>query len=67
MNDNKWIKVEDQLPDPHVGVLAFHCDHKVSTIRIEWTTEDGKWIFAGPYGPVTHWMPLPAPPKEEEE
>lgn len=30
----------------------------------EWTTTDECMVYK--YGEITHWMPLPEPPKEEE-
>lgn len=67
MSDNRWIKVEDRLPEPGVNVLALHRGYDKSTIKIEWLTfSGGAWIFDKAYGRVTHWMPLPEPPKEDD-
>lgn len=60
-----WISVKDRLPDPLVDVLALHVDEITGgpEIAIEWVDHEKEWIYQHP-GPVTHWMPLPDPPKE---
>ena len=75
----KWISVKDRLPEPSTYVLALTApgalsvgenvivadyihpkseDHGVFVIA--YTNYDDKDIV-----PVTHWMQLPEPPKEE--
>jgi len=75
---SRWISVEDNLPEEDVCVLIF-TKHKVTDIGrlmseeaiAEWA-EDGifydKKTFDSdnwncPCEDVTHWMPLPEPPK----
>lgn len=61
-----WIKAEDGLPDNMEEVLVYtgqimgvgYNDYKFGWT---WRDEDGEIIEN-----VTHWMPLPEPPKEEE-
>jgi hypothetical protein len=72
----KWISVEERLPEDGVFVLAANDDGKMLVAKYEsevlgwylkyccydfdvWDSEEN--------GPVTHWMPLPLPPKEEEK
>lgn len=57
-----WISVKDRLPEPTVEVLAFHSPDRV--IDFSWVYGDGSWAFERSRGLVTHWMPLPAPPRE---
>lgn len=63
-----WISVKDRLPEPLVDVLTLHVDEITGKpeIAIEWVDREGEWVY-NHLGSVTHWMPLPAPPKEEAE
>ena len=62
----EWISVDDRLPENgKEGVLiALRCGE----VDIGWC-EDGRWRseFVNEYedGEVTHWMPIPQPPKGE--
>ena len=62
----KWISVEERLPDEPGEVLA--CVY--GRICIAWysnrcfETPSGM-VFYACENAVTHWMPLPEPPKEE--
>lgn len=65
----KWIRVEDKLPEPFNEVLARGVDGIIFSawrqpeqggIPIEWML----WCKIR-IGRVTHWMPLPDPPKEK--
>lgn len=63
----EWISVKDRLPKDKEDVIVF------STYRgifLNWRF-NGEWaimlnpVLKVPY-PITHWMPLPDPPKEDE-
>lgn len=54
----KWIPVTERLPEKHEWVLV--CSRLVK-MRTDFISNDGHW-YATP--DVTHWMPLPEPPKE---
>lgn len=66
-SEGEWISVEDRLPENGISrVLVFLRDddftkpigeNKIDTDRYL----DGKWVRWSKY--VTHWMPLPMPPK----
>lgn len=63
----QWISVKDRLPEELIRVLTYGCDDfSFSFIK------DGSWTWIDDEGhiflerDITHWMPLPAPPKEEE-
>ena len=59
----EWIRVEDKLPEKGVDVLLTNgIDVYFGFIGFDvepvWTNRYGEW-----YRFVTHWMPLPEPPK----
>ena len=75
-----WISVKDRLSDPDEKVIVYNAENEGTFFarRIEsnfecWdavTREFVNWRWV-PYGyicitleSVTHWMPLPKPPKE---
>jgi hypothetical protein len=70
---SEWIKCSDRLPDKNAQVLCFNGgklfgSYTLGEIR---TDSDGctAWHIFGVnennagFGNVTHWMPLPEPPK----
>ena len=69
----KWISVEERLPEPYQNVLTcawklFGADRKL-VYGIDYTTDNGEWACGGESYKtmVTHWMPLPEPPKEDAD
>lgn len=60
----KWISVKDRLPEMNVPVLVAGGEPDLSDIWIM-VYIDGSWSCPqeGWGMNVTHWMPLPAPPK----
>lgn len=69
---NRWISVEDALPDALKNVLV--CTD-INTVTIAWINGDG-WTFADTggghtenwsFGDVKYWMNLPEPPKGEQK
>lgn len=67
----QWISVNDQLPEEGKNVLVFSGMIDVNNIPIyEIATyrifNNGSCFVTGPYSlsDITHWMPLPQPPKE---
>lgn len=59
----QWISVYDKLPDFHEDVLAHTIHMSYREIKVIRYEPNYGFDFVGG---VTHWMPLPAPPKEEE-
>ena len=70
---SKWIPVTENLPQPYVDVLTLRkaldgkrYSHFIDHIYIDnmekfaWFTDVLSWKSM-----VTHWMPLPEPPKED--
>ena len=66
----EWISVEDRPPKEH-GEYIIHVEnltgfHALDRNVFEATYAFGQWIFDGcSDNRVTHWMPLPEPPKKE--
>ena len=61
----RWIPVTERLPEKRKWVLCLCMSNVIDVFRLE----DNEW-YHDPchiYFPhfVTHWMPLPEPPKEE--
>ena len=58
-NADKWISVEDRLPERN-GRYLTHCNIEgQSLVCVLYYSEIGSFNE----GTVTHWMPLPEPPK----
>lgn len=58
--ERDWISVEERLPEPGVDVFAAYRDRHINmgTAGDDWLEEDIE------DGNITHWMPLPEPPRE---
>ena len=58
----EWISVKDRLPVKRATVLFFDGDSEVFCLgrinKNNTVTEEGRYVYG-----VTHWMPLPEPPK----
>ena len=65
----QWISVDDRLPEPYVSVLVNMPGEKpFPTVRRGFISNDGIWQSAmvrREPGEVTHWQPMPQPPKGE--
>ena len=64
----EWISVKDRLPES--GKESVLIALRWGEVDIGWC-EDGRWRseFVNEYeeGEVTHWMPLPNPPKGDND
>ena len=70
----EWISVKDRLPEMNGEYLCLWVNKSVSDAEYEsiygsfgywfnfWEDEYKEWIS---YDGITHWMPLPTPPKGE--
>ena len=56
----RWIPVTERLPKLFENVLVFEARHQEVTMAYK--TRDS-WTGVVMNGTVTHWMPLPTPPK----
>ena len=67
---SEWISVEDRLPERHSRVLCYHKYEPESPDVICENTYYGRksdghlWLSDG--DKVTHWMPLPIPPRPKD-
>ena len=64
----EWVSVTERLPEKGEEVLVF--DTRENWTGFAWLRPDETWTALGfdfPFGlgEVTHWMPLPPPPKGE--
>jgi len=64
-----WVSVKDRLPDKDCLTLVSDGQH---VTLADWTQADG-WMTSredGAFGitndTITHWMPLPSPPAQEQ-
>ena len=78
--DQQWISVKDRLPkgakqgETSENVIAYTIDGEVTTGWLDALGSDKWWLVIGTddthtcwgLGYVTHWMPLPEPPKEDD-
>lgn len=72
---SEWISVEERLPSDERSVLAYYgfgfdgvpaSDMRfMGTLSYFCFDPEPHWQHAGHGVVVTHWMPLPEPPKEE--
>ncbi len=74
--NNKWIKVEDRLPEIWEEVLLYKKENLNSIVLGYIHTDLTNWTVNGVTGGSvemrkkrrpTHWMPLPEPPIKEFE
>ena len=59
----EWISVNDRLPEQGEEAICIAAD---GDMMIGKYTEWG-WMFPCYFEELTHWMPIPQPPKEVEE
>lgn len=60
---NEWIRVEDRLPESAGWYLVFYNGSEMQVAFFK----GKKWPFDNHYHTITHWMPLPEPPKEVDD
>ena len=65
-----WIKCSEMMPEVHVDVLVVIKSGEYKSIHIGYAYNGGDWMIDGEFWyeegdpSITHWMPLPEPPKE---
>lgn len=65
----QWVSVKDRLPEIGKSVLIYYPKWDGDEIQVAKLEDDGMMFdICGEFnigtGVVTHWMPLPEPPKE---
>ena len=61
-NNQQWISVKDKLPDNFSSVLVYGRSIRVTSLyQDDIFYPDWETLF---HSEITHWMPLPEPPKE---
>lgn len=63
----EWISINEQLPPPGMRVLTTDGELTGEAFRGKgnvWFRSPRSMAWENYLNPVTHWMPLPAPPKE---
>lgn len=70
----KWISVNERLPKewwPVLGLIQFHDEKEPPVQQVLWYLGNGHWreTWRGDMieSDVTHWMPLPEPPKDGDQ
>ena len=59
---DQWVSVKNRLPDRYKKVLTYGASYGVQE---NWLIRTGKEISWSMGYRITHWMPLPEPPKEQ--
>jgi hypothetical protein len=63
---DRWISVKDRLPENDNDVLVYDTDCGIVIGWYDKEIGDFAADFISPLDAVTHWQPLPEPPKESE-
>lgn len=63
---DKWVSVEERMPDRFQTVIVCREKSKGEYIVEQGFLDVGNWwkVYGTRTKRVTHWMPLPAPPRE---
>lgn len=64
----RWVPVSEEMPVAKQAVLICYCGNVIPAVRDMSILHRGWWstvdLICYPENKVTHWMPLPEPPKE---
>ncbi|WP_454863320.1 DUF551 domain-containing protein [Pseudomonas hormoni] len=74
MSMSQWIKCDEEMPSRNTSCIVYRCDMK-KPVPCNMYWDGDVWIPDG-YGfdteeswrqsQISHWMPLPAPPSEDQ-
>ena len=59
----EWISAKDKLPEPYEDVLVYGQTNNLPRYKVDYADDRGVFVHSCK---VTHWMPLPQPPKESD-
>lgn len=73
-HEMQWISVKDKLPEEwiddddntYINYLIYMPYFKAAGIGV-YNADEESWLFRGIEVKVSHWMPLPEPPKEAND
>lgn len=70
--ERQWIPVEERLPQNYISVLVYiPTAEPLPMVHEAYIGDDGEWHSSVFYGieneDVTHWMPMPKTPVEDEK
>lgn len=65
----EWISVEERLPEDQRSVLTVNGHGEIRIMGL-WSKRGDEWTWVHNnrmmhYNDITHWLPLPEPPKED--
>lgn len=67
-NQSKWYSIKERLPEEGQKIMMANVKHPsvqlIGRYKADQTPETIR-LFGLKVGKVTHWMPLPEPPKED--
>ena len=64
----EWVSVKDRLPEESgIYIVTANDGHAQRVSFVQWQKKNRMWNLTGArsYWRVTHWMPMPQPPKGE--
>ena len=64
----EWVDVKDRLPEESgMYIVTANDGHAQRVSFVQWQKKNRMWNLTGArsYWRVTHWQPMPQPPKEE--
>lgn len=61
----EWISIDERFPKPNVPVLVTYDYGWVFVVDRDVLNKNGEWCYLDRNCKVTHWMPMPEPPKGE--
>ena len=73
VEENQWIKCSEKMPENGKDVLVVIKEDEYTDICVGETYGEGNWLINGEFWyeksdpAITHWMPSPKPPEEEEK